>query len=181
MTTARTAASFNTSHRPDGAEGRAAAKPSKGSRASRHHCDVLEQQDAEHRAAVLGVELSPFGQQLQYQRRGGHGQAEADDQRRLPGFTESEFRRESDDQHGAGHLGQPQAEDRPAQHPQSRRLQFEADHEHQEYDAELGDVQRGVDAADEPEAGRSDDHAGSEIAQNRTELEAAKDGYGDDG
>jgi hypothetical protein len=65
--------------------------------------------------------------------------------------------------------------------PQAGGLKFQTDDEHQEYDAELGDVQRRVDALDEAEAGRPDDDAGGEIAQHRAQLEAAEHRNGDDG
>ena len=55
-----------------------------------HDRDILEQQDAECGAAKLGIELSALGEQLQRQRRGGHRQGKADDERRLPGLPENE-------------------------------------------------------------------------------------------
>jgi hypothetical protein len=108
--------------------------------------DVLKQQDAEGRAAVLRIELAALGQQLQNQRGGGHRQAEADDERGLPGLAEAEIGGRTDGGGGHQHLGQRPAEDGLAHHPQARGLQFQADDEHQEYDAELRDMLGGVDA-----------------------------------
>ncbi len=94
--------------------------------------------------------------------------------------VESEVRRRANARGGREHLRQPQAEDGFAHHPEARRLKLEADDEHQEYDAELRNVLRGVDLADQPEAGGADDDAGGEVAEHRAQLEVAEYGDRDD-
>ena len=49
-------------------------------------------------------------------------------------------RRDRDRRRGADHLQAAEAQDRPAQGPQLRGLQFEADQEQHDDDAELGEM-----------------------------------------
>ena len=51
-------------------------------REHRQHRKILEQQNAESRAPVLGLQLLALGEHLQHERRRGERQAEADDRRR---------------------------------------------------------------------------------------------------
>src|SRR5450631_3385901 len=116
---------------------------------------------------MLGIELPALRQQLQREGRRRHRESEADDQRRPPRFAEDEIRGRTDDGRRDRNLRKTQTEYGFTQYPEPGGLELEADHEHEEYDAELRDVQGAVDAAYEAKASRSDDDSRGEVAQHR--------------
>ena len=139
----------------------------------RQHRQILEQQDAERRAAVLRFELTALGQHLKHERRGGQRQSEADDERR--------GRRQPDEPAGAAeerraerHLSRAHPEDEPPHDPQASRLQLEADDEQQQHHAEFRHLHDVPDVADEAEPPRSDDQAGRHVSQDGAEAQQAE-------
>jgi hypothetical protein len=86
---------------------------------------------------------------LQHQCRRGHGETEADDQRGLPRQLKAEVRRGTYPGRGEQHLRRSQAEDGFAHYPKARGLEFQADDEHQEYDAKLRNMLGGINFADQ--------------------------------
>jgi hypothetical protein len=149
-------------------------------RQQRDDRDVLQQQDGEGGAAMPGGELLAFREQLQHEGRRGQRQDQADDQRRLP--RQAECHRGAREQRaGDQNLGGAGAEDALAQGPQARRLQLQADDEQQQHHAELGEMKDPVDIGEQLEAPGADDDAGREIAEHRTEAQAARDRHRDHG
>ena len=117
----------------------------------RHDGEILEQQHAHHAAAVLALELEPVGHQLDDDRRRAHRQRAAERDRALPAEApgapgqRAEPRRAAAlpatrGEHRQHDLAQAEAEDELAHAAQLRQVELEADHEHQEDDAELGQV-----------------------------------------
>jgi len=64
---------------------------------------------------------------------------------------------------------------------QTFQLEFEPDQEEHQDDAELGEVQRRLDIADELEAPRADQPTGNQVAQHRAEAAAFGERHADDG
>jgi hypothetical protein len=116
----------------------------------RHDGEVLEQQHRHDAAAVLALELEAIGHQLDDDRRRAHRERGAERDRALPAEAPgAAARREERDQRGvAGERGehrqhdlaQAEAEDELPHAAQLRQVELEADDEHQEDDAELGQV-----------------------------------------
>jgi hypothetical protein len=82
---------------------------------------------------------------------------------------------------GEQDLGRAHAEDRLAHDPQPRRLQLEADHEQQQYDAEFREVQDPLDVGEQPESPGPDQNSGHQVAEHGAQIEVTEDRYGDDG
>jgi hypothetical protein len=141
---------------------------------------ILEQQDREGAPAIGRVHVAAILEDLYG--KGGRGQREpeARDQRSLPGKQAGEISQAR--QHGARQddLRTAEAEDVLAHLPQACRLQFQADDEEQQHDAELGDGQDLFAAADQP-ADRADDDAGRDIAEHRAEPQPLEERCRDDG
>src|SRR3546814_2224872 len=76
-------------------------------------------------------------------------------------------------QPGDDHLREPEPEDRLAQGPEPARMELEPDEEEQEGDADLGDRPLRLAAPDQPQPIGADERAGDQIAEHRTEAEAA--------
>ena len=77
-------------------------------------------------------------------------------------------------------LDQPEAENVVPHPPQAGWVELEPDEEEQEDDSDLGDLQHRLAAVDEPEQLRPDESAGDEIAQGRSEPEAAEEEHEDE-
>src|SRR5258708_30971056 len=98
---------------------------------------------------------------LRLRRRGkdeggrGQRQTEAREEGSLPGEAERE-REGSEHRASREHLRAAEAEYRPAQRPQAARLQLQPNEEKQQHYTELGELQRGLDLADHPEAEGAD-------------------------
>ena len=83
---------------------------------------------------------------------------------------------------GDQHLQSAKTEDGLAQRPEFRGLQFKADEEQHDDDAELGKMHDVLAlAADEAEDGGADGHARDQIAEHGAKAEARGDGCGDHG
>ena len=70
---------------------------------------------------------------------------------------------------GQGNLSAAQPEHRPAHRPQAARLQFQADDEQQEDDAELREMEDLLLVVDQVQRPGSHDHARQHIAQHRAQ------------
>ena len=152
----------------------------------RHHGQILEQQHAHHAAAVLGFELQPLGHQLD----DDGGAATSPARRRAPprpaspapracrlkanSQTSSALpsTRAGDRQH---HLRQAQAEHQLAHAAQLGQVELQPDHEHQEHDAELGQVLDAGRVLGQRQRVRADQHADHQVAQHRRQLQRAAD------
>ena len=136
----------------------------------RDHRQILKQQDGEALAAVAHGELFFFRQGLQHERSGRHGQSHACHQCRLPGPAQDEGN-PAHGQAGGHHLCGTEAKYLPAQDPQARGLQFQPDNKEQQDDAELRDVQHGLNIVDQLQAPWADDHSRAEVSQYRAQSE----------
>ena len=145
----------------------------------RNDGQILEQKDGERGTSVTRGELAFFGEDLQHERGRGHRQPQADDQRAVEVQAESE-RDDADQCARDQHLGGTESENRATQHPQARRLQFQANDEKQQHDADFREMQDVVDGGNELESAGTDDDAGREIAEHRAELEAPEQRHGND-
>ena len=143
--------------------------------------DVLEQQHREGGLAGGGLEQAALVEALQHDGCRRHGEDEAGGHGRLPAEAQRQ-RSPADCQRGDGDLQATEPDDRAAQLPQLRGLQFEADEEQHDDDAEFGEMHHILAfLADEAEERGPDDHARHQIAQHRAEPEAGGDGGGDHG
>ena len=120
-----------------------------------HDREVLEQQHGERAAAVACVEFAALGQHLQDQRGRRQRQREADDERGRPRLTEQPCRA-GDRKRGQQYLCGSHAEHGMSHDPEARRLQLEPDHEQQQHDAELGEMQDVLDVVEEGQAPGTD-------------------------
>ncbi len=154
--------------------GAAGAGQNRDQRQRRDHRHILEQQYRE-------AELPPFvavhallAHQLQRHGGGRHRQADAADHRRLPGEVR-QVQQRAQHRRGDQHLAGAGAEDRTPQLPQLAGVQLQADDEHQEHHAQLGEVQDLVDVANEAQSPGADSDAGDQIAQHRADPQATGD------
>ena len=167
-------------HDRDGADGvehhrpgqrfvlRAAQQRDRGQQRDRHQ--VLEQQDGEAEPAVFAGQFLAFGQQLQADRGGRQGQAQADHQRGLPVMLEQQ-RDPAQQQRAQQYLQPAGAEHRLAHHPQARGRQLQADDEQHHHHTDLGGVEDAVGVAHQRQAIRAQHHAGHQIRQHRAQPE----------
>ena len=72
------------------------------------------------------------------------------------------------------------AEDGVPHHPQPGRLQFEPDHEQQQHDAELREVQDALDVFEKAQAPGANHDARGKVAEHGAQLEAPEQRHGDD-
>lgn len=119
----------------------------------RHHGQVLEQQDRKAGLSDRRAQFAPRRQQLHDHRGRRERQRQADDQRRRERIAECG--RDEADRGGADeHLCAARRE-RPATHrPQPLGRQLEADHEHQEHHADLGQHRHGIQVREHQPAQR---------------------------
>ena len=151
----------------------------------RHHRQVLEQQHAHDAAAVLGLELEPLGHQLDDDRGAAHRKRAAERHRALPAEApRAPAPRIADadqqvadqrGQHRQADLAEAEAEHQRPHAAQLRQVEFEADHEHQEHDAELGEVVHRGRILRERHRVRADQHADREVAEHRRQLRETTD------
>ena len=109
---------------------------------------------------------------------GGESEAEADDDRRAKGKDEPP---QEPGERGAGQhdLGGAEAEDLTSQGPQPGQLQFKADDEEQEDDAEFADMENFLAFRDQPEK-RTHRDTGEKIAEHGAEADALEQRPGHD-
>mmetsp|Transcript_15007 Transcript_15007/g.58786 ORF Transcript_15007/g.58786 Transcript_15007/m.58786 type:complete len:626 (+) Transcript_15007:2270-4147(+) len=149
----------------------------------RHHGQVLEQQHAHHQPAMRALQLQPLGQQLDddggrahRHRRPQHqralpAQLPAAAQHREPGHQQRIAQhRAADGQH---HLHQAQAEHGGLERAQLGQVELQPDDEHQEHDAELGEIFDAGRVVREGQGIRPDQHPHRQITQHRRQLQRA--------
>ena len=85
-------------------------------------------------------------------------------------------------QQGGAHtdLERAQTENVAAQIPQPRRLHLEADDEQKHHHAQFGDMQDRARIGEKAETPRADGEAGREVAEHRSQAEAAENRHRDD-
>jgi hypothetical protein len=135
-----------------------------------------KEQDAHHLAAMRLVEFETLGEQFGEHRRRGHGQRATERDAFLPAELQG-----SDDggDHGDGHqdLQQAETEDDALHRVQLGQRELEADREHQEDDAELGQMLHAADAADQIERMRADHRADQQIAEHRRQVDGTENDH----
>ena len=149
-----------------GARGRGRQQRQKGQH--RDHRDVLEEQDGKGEASMAGRKLVAFGQRLQAKGGRRQRQGEPRDDR---GLERQPERHGDAGEHDGGQRNLPaaQPEHRPAHGPEAPRLEFEADDEQQQNDAELGEVKDRLLVVDQVQRPRPHDHPRQHVAQHRAQ------------
>ena len=135
---------------------------------------VLEEQQGEGVAAVSALQLVALPQQLQHQRRGAESQAEAR-HRRDHGRQAERPGAGREQQRGHPDLQAAEAEDRLVHQLEARGLELQADHEQQEDDAHLGELQHGLGIGHQAKGRGADGDPCGEVAQHLAEPEALED------
>ena len=130
---------------------------------------------------MRAVQLAPFLQHLHHQRGGGERQAEPRDDGGGQAAPRDEQRIQGDERARDEDLRRAQTEDVAPQLPKARQLQFEADDEQEQHDAQFGHSRELAGAAEQAEGGGADGDPGREVAQHRTEPEPLGERHGDDG
>jgi hypothetical protein len=140
--------------------------------------EILEEQDPHHVAPVRCGELHALGEHLGDDRGRAHRPRGAERQSGLP--AEPEERKDDDRSRGGDRdLREAEAEHRPAHRLQLREAELEPDGEHQEHDAEFGEVP-GLDALRDPrERVRADRHADQQVAEDRRQPDHPAQGDDD--
>ena len=153
----------------------------------RHHRDVLEQQHAHDPAAVLALEFEALGHHLGDDGRARHRQRRAQRhgagpvQFPGPGQPGEQRRQQHVADHRAGdgqqHLTHAQPEHQPPHAAQLGQVELQPDHEHQEDDAELGQVADAGRIARQGQRMRADQHAHDQVAQHGRQFEQPTDDH----
>ena len=124
--------------------------------------------------AVLAFQFQPLGQQLDDDGRAAHRHRARQRNRGAPLHAPQGGRQRRQEQRADGgqhdreqHLGQPEPEDVRSHGPQLVQVEFQADHEHQEHHAELGQVAHGHRVLGQCQRIRSDQHAHHQVTQHR--------------
>ena len=147
----------------------------------RHDRDVLEQQDPHDLASVDRAEFEPLGKHLPEDRGGTHGDGAAEGDPGLP----PEPREQRDghhEPHRQQHLQSAETKHEMTHRDELRETELQADREHQEDDAELGEMARAL-VVGQPGGGvGSDGDADEQVADERRQLQqAAQDDHRDSG
>jgi hypothetical protein len=129
---------------------------------------------------VFALEFEPFGHQLHDDRGAAHRERTAERDRALPAQPPAATQHREDrtqceiaeqrDQDRQRDLAQAQPEHELTHAAQLGQVEFEADHEHQEHDAELGQVADARGVARQRGRVRADQHANHQVAQHRRQL-----------
>lgn len=143
--------------------------------------DVLEEQDAEGRAAMRGGAFIAVVQELQAEGRRAEGEAEGHHHRFREGQAGNAEADGHDEGGGREDLHAADAADRDAHVPEAPWLELEADDEQHEDDPELANGEGRLRIIDEAEDGRADRDPGGEIAEHGPEAEALEYRDRDDG
>ena len=134
--------------------------------------EILKQKDPEDEAALRGMDFSAPHQERQQHRRGRQGGQHPGERRRMGRRSGRQQKEEAADENDrAQHVKGPSQEKRSADLPQPCQREFEADHEEQHRDADLGQHFDVMGIPDEPERARADDRAGDEETDRRRDLE----------
>ena len=150
----------------------------------RNDGEILGEQDGKAGAADGRGETLLVRQQFEHDRRRRQRQARAEDHR-FRGRLAEQQRDAGKQRRGQQHLQAAKAEHQPPHRQEAMQRQFETDQEQQEDDAELGNAvdipgvadgepeQRRIFLIESAEPERPEQRAGAEIAEHRTEAEAA--------
>jgi hypothetical protein len=137
------------------------------------HCDVLEQQNGKRGSAFASGQFASFRQRLQHEGSGRHGQCQSDDDGGRKGEAEADTN--GSEQRGRdNYLCRAKPENRPAQYPQARRLQLEANDKQQHHDSQFGEMHNALDLADDAEARWANDDTGRQISEHGAHFEVSK-------
>ena len=150
------------------------ARQHRDQRDQRHDRQILEQQDRKSAFAERRAHAPGRLQHREHLRGGGERQRQAEHQRRR--CREMHRGDQSGDRQPAQqNLQQAEPEDFLSQRPQSTGVEFEADDEQQQRDAEFGHADHRFGIADQMQHVRPDHRPRDEIPQRRAEAEAAED------
>ena len=131
----------------------------------RNHREILEQQDAHDVAAMRRRDLHLLGEHLRDDRRRAHREHPAEREAGLPTGAE-QMQQDHRGQRRDGDLREPESEHCAAHRFELRQAELEADREHQEDDAEFGQVPDVGGLGHEGERMRADREPDEEIAQD---------------
>src|SRR5579862_192655 len=149
-------------------------------RDQRDRRDVLEEKDAEGRAARGRVELVPLGELLHRDRRGRERERQAADERALPGEPR-EVERKAQHEAARRKLQRSAAEDYATHREEALGIELEPDHEEHEHHAQLRKVARRVRLAHQAQSPGADEGARDEVAQHGSQADALGDRHADHG
>ena len=143
-----------------------------GQRQQRREGEVLEQQDAQRQPRVRAREFHLVAELPQHDRGGRHRERAADDDGGAGVDAEGESHA-AESQAAQQHLQATDAEHLGFHRDHAAQREFQAEREHQEHDADLGEHLHGSDARHEAERMRAEHHADQQVAEDRRQLEAA--------
>ncbi len=152
-----------------------------GAPAERRHDDqerddrqILEQENAHHVPPMRGREFHPLGKHLGNDCRRTHRQGPAQRESRRPAKAQK-LQREHTRDGGDRHLHETESEHDSAHRLELRQAEFESDREHQEDDAELGEM-AGLGRLRHPrERVRTHGDADQQVAENRRQADETAD------
>src|SRR5207249_991322 len=98
----------------------------------------------------------------------------ADGQRGPNAIAGGKLDQPGENQAGDRHLEQAEPQYVVAQAPEAARLQLETDQEKQQHDTDVRDLQDIIGIGDEAQAERANQSAGAEVAEHRTQTQAAE-------
>ena len=145
-----------------------------------HHGEVLDDEPADRDAAALGVEQPALLQRAQQHDGARDRQREAEDEAgaerpaQPPAERHAERRRDGDLRRGAG-------DGDGADRKQVLEREMQADAEHQQDDADFGELVGNALIGDEARRERADGDAGEQIADQRRQPQALRDEAEDEG
>ena len=139
-----------------------------------HHGDVLHDQPADGDPPALGLEQPPLLQHAQHHHgaRDRERDAENETGSKRPAEPPADAHAE---RHGDQSLRHRARNGDGAHRQQVLGREVQADAEHQENDADLGELIGDILVGDEARRERPDEDAGDEIADERRQLEAVRD------
>jgi hypothetical protein len=125
---------------------------------------------------MRGIEFEALVQQLGEHRRRRHRQCATEGHSRLPAQSHG-TKNGGDDCQGHQHLQQTEAENDALHRVQLGQRELEADREHQEDDAELGQMLHAGKALDQIEGVRADQRADQQVTEYRRQADRTKDDH----
>ena len=145
-----------------------------------HDREILEQQYAHDVAAVRRRELHLFREHLRHDGGRAHRERAAEREAYLPAETD-EMDHDHREERGDRDLREAESEHRAAHRLQLRQAELEPDREHQEDDAELGEIADICAVRHPRERMRAGSDADNEIAEDRRQPDEPADDDRDDG
>jgi hypothetical protein len=145
------------------------------------HGEVLEQQHAHGLPPGTRVEFEAVGQHFCNDGGRGHRHRQAHRDAAAPALFVEDRRCEAGAQGRQRHLRRAEAEHQCAHGLQALQAEFEADREHQEDDAELGEALNFRAFLEQREAVRSERHADRQVGEHARQPEATHERHCADG